>query len=111
MNRLALTLPGGKVIYDPQSRFNNLGEFISGLYQVIFYVSLALALYWLTWGIFEYIFAGGDKEKLASGRKKITWVIVGLMFILLAFLIAQFAGQVLLPEGSNQPFESLPISE
>ncbi len=111
MNKLALTLPGGQTIFDPQSKFNNLGSFISGLYQVVFYVAVALALYWLTWGIFEYIFAGGNKEQLGNGRKKITWALIGLMFVLVAFLVAQFLGQVVLPEGSKQPFNSLPITK
>lgn len=109
MNKLALTLPGGENIPDPQNKFHNTGEFISGLYQVTFLIAIFVALYWLAWGIFEYIFAGGDKQKLGSARNRIMWAIIGLIFILLAFLIAQFAAQILLPEGSNQPANILPI--
>ena len=86
-----------------------LNTVLSDLYQIIFYVATFVALFWLAWGIFEYIFAGGNKEKLASARKRMTWAIVGLIFVLLAFLIAQFTAQVILPKGSNQPAESLPI--
>ena len=109
MNKLSLTLPGGQVIYDPQSKFSNLGELITGLYNIGFLIATFLALFWLTWGVFEYIFAGGDKQKLAVARGRLTWAIIGLMFVLLAFLVAQYAGQILLPSGSNQPFNTLPI--
>ncbi|MDO8619547.1 MAG: hypothetical protein Q7R49_06445 [Candidatus Daviesbacteria bacterium] len=112
MNRLVLNLPGGSTtvnIPDPQNKFHDTGEFITGLYSVVFLVATFVALYWLVWGIFEYIFASGDKQKLASARSKLTWAIIGLIFVLLAFLIAQFAAQILLPAGSNQPFNTLPI--
>lgn len=105
MKQLALTFPGGTTIEDPQKKFHNLGEFVTGLYDVIFLVATFVALYWLTWGIFEYIFAGGDKQKLESARKRLTWAIVGLIFVALAYWIAQFAGQVILPNT----FQNLPI--
>lgn len=108
MNRLALTLPGGQTIYDPQLKFHNLGEFLTGLYNVGFLIATFVALFWLTWGVFEYIFAGGDKEKLSSARGRLTWAIIGLMFVLMAFLVAQYAGQVLLP-SRTQPSQTLPI--
>ena len=111
--KITLTVPGASnsaiPIFDPQNKFHNTGDFISGLYQVTFLIATFLALYWLVWGIFEYIIASGDKQKLAEARGKLTWAIIGLILILLAFLIAQFTAQILLPAGSNQPANSLPI--
>jgi hypothetical protein len=86
-----------------------IGGFVSELYQVAFLIATFVALYWLAWGVFEYIFAGGDKQKLSSARGRITWAIVGLVFVLLAFLIAQYGAQIILPTGSNQPASTLPI--
>ncbi len=112
MDKLTLTLPGGQTIQNPEGlrpEFNSLGGFLTQLYNVGFLIATFLALFWLTWGVFEYIFAGGNKEKLATARGRITWAIIGLIFVLMAFLIAQYAGQVLLPAGSNQPASTLPI--
>lgn len=87
----------------------SFGNVFSAATQIIFYIALFTALYWVSWGIFEYLFAGGAKEKLAGARKRITWAIVGLIFVLLAYLIAQYAAQIILPAGSNQPASTLPI--
>lgn len=86
-----------------------LGRVLTEAYQVIFLIATFTAFVWLVWGVFEYLFAGGDKNGIASARKRITWAIFGLIFVLLAYLIAQWAGQVILPEGANQPSKTLPI--
>lgn len=104
--KLFLTLPGGNVITDPQTKFNSLGGVLSETYQVVFYIATFTAFAWLVWGVFEYIFAGGDKNGIASARKRITWAIIGLIFVLLAFLIAQWGAQVVLPKDKVQ---QLPI--
>ncbi len=99
-------IPGFK--YDGATQ---LGTILTDAYQVVFLIATFTAFYWLVWGVFEYIFAGGDKNGIASARKRITWAIFGLIFVLLAYLIAQWAGQVILPDekGVNQPFTTLPI--
>ena len=112
MEKIALTLPGGQTIEGPKDlrpEFNSLGGFLTEFYQVVFLLATFLAFYWLTWGVFEYIFAGGDKQKLGNARGRITWAIIGLIFVLLAYLLAQFLAQILLPTGANQPANTLPI--
>ena len=50
-------------------------------------------------GGFRYISARGDPKALQSARGTITWAIVGLVFIILAFLIVDFlAGFIGIPE-------------
>lgn len=97
MTKLALTFPGGQVITDPQSKFTDLAGLISGLLEIVFFLAAFLAFFWLVWGAFQYIFAGGNKEKLAEARGRITWAIVGLVLVAVAFLVAQWAGQILKP--------------
>lgn len=78
-------------------KFTGLGGIILGLLNIIFSIAIFLAFYWLIWGAFQYIFASGDKNKLAQARGRITWALVGLFIIALAFLITQLAGQLLTP--------------
>ncbi|MBI4036545.1 hypothetical protein HY386_01530 [Candidatus Daviesbacteria bacterium] len=101
MKTLSLQLPGGQTITSPQTKFSDLGSFISGLYEIVFYLAIFLAFFWLVWGAFQYIVAGGNKENLAKASARITWAIVGLLLVAVAFLIAQFVGQVLQPKIST----------
>lgn len=98
MNKIALSFPGpsGTIITNPvqASGFNNLGNLISGLANIAFYIAGFLLLSWFAWGVFQYIFAGGDKEKLSKARSRITWAIVGFFITALAFAIAQFTEQI-----------------
>ena len=113
MKQLALNIPGfgnipnlpgfqvgpGKAISEP-----SLGGIFSGLLEIAFFLSAFLSFFWFVWGAFQYIFAGGDKEKLAKARARITWAIVGLLLVSAAFLVSQFVGQILQP----RPEQSLP---
>lgn len=79
--------------------FTSLGSFISGLLNITFLIAAFLTFFWLVWAAFQYIAAGGDKQKLAQARSRVTWAIVGLLLIAIAFLVAQFAQQIIQPKG------------
>lgn len=49
----------------------------------------------IIWGSVDWILSGGDKEKVAGGRKRITTAITGLVVLSLSFLFMVIAGQVL----------------
>lgn len=49
----------------------------------------------IIWGAVEWILSGGDKEKIAGARKRITTAITGLAILSLSFLIVVTAGQIL----------------
>lgn len=89
-------------------RFTSLGDFISGLLNIAFSITVFLAFFWLVWGGFQYIAAGGDKQKLAAARSRITWAIVGLLLVSVAFLVAQFAVEIL-PPFKGTPRQITPI--
>src|SRR3990167_4694958 len=101
MYKLALSLPGGTNIDSPTTSFTNLGDLFSGLANIAFFIAGFLMLSWFAWGVFEYIFAGGDKAALEKARKRITWAIVGFFITMLAFAISQFAEQIF-PQTLNE---------
>jgi hypothetical protein len=78
-----------------------LGEVLSQLLIVIYFIATFLAFFWLVWGAFQYITAGGEKEKLAQARSRIIWAIAGLLIVLAAFMVAQFTQQILQPRGGS----------
>lgn len=82
-NPIASKFPTGK-----------LGEVLSAASVVIFYIVVFLTFYWLVWGAFQYLFAGGNKENLAKARARITWALVGLIIVILAYLVTQWAASI-----------------
>ena len=91
-------IPGLNDIYklNPVPKFKNLGDFLTGLFDVVFYLAFFLAFFWIVWAAFQYILAGGDKTKLAEARKRIIFALVGLIVIALAFCIMTLPVLVLL---------------
>lgn len=86
------------------SNFATLGDLVSGLLNIVFYIAVFLAFYYLVWGALSYIMAQGKKENLAKARARITWAIIGLMITLLAFFIAKYASEIFKPTTGGLPF-------
>lgn len=107
MNELALNIPEfgnipdfPKITPGAGSISNqSLGGIISGLAEIALMLSAFLAFIWFVWGAFQYIFAGGDKEKLSKAKSRITWSVVGLLLVATAFMISQFAAAILQPRN------------
>ena len=104
--KIAQVLPDLQKIYDakPAKDINSLGDLISVFLNIVFYAAGFLAFFYLVWGAFSYIMAQGKKEDLAKARARITWAIVGLMIILLAFMIAKYAATIFPPTTGGLPF-------
>lgn len=107
MNKLALTIPGFSPIPNPpglKTEFTDLSSIISPFLNIIFYLAVFLAFYWLVWGAWAYIFAAGEKENLAKARNRIKWALIGLLVTLMSFLIAKYAGEIFTPGRGGIPF-------
>lgn len=111
---LALTLPGGYSVStstypnELQQFFNpsnntSIGYLVSQFLQIALYIGGAVMVFWLGWGVFQYIFSGGSKERLAFARKRMIFALVGFMILLIAFAIQQYVKQSIfapqLPSG------------
>lgn len=111
MNQIALTIPGFSPIPNPSglaSKFVSpnqpfLGVFLTSLLDIIFYIAVFLAFYYLIWGAFQYLMAQGNKEELGKARGRITWAIIGLMVVLISYSISQYVRQIFPAQGGT-PF-------
>lgn len=108
MTKLALTIPQfGNIPNFPDlgkkgsglENVTTLGGITSSLLDIVFMISAFLAFFWFVWGAFQYIFAGGNQESLTKAKARMTWSVVGLLIVAAAFLISQFAGEILKPRN------------
>lgn len=73
---------------------------ITNIFDRIVEVSVTLAFIalflLLIWGGFKFVISGGDKESLKAASLTITWALLGMLFLVLAWLalrlIALFTG-------------------
>lgn len=71
--------------------------------RITFTVAGFLMLIWLVWGVFQYIFAGGDKGALAKARSRIQWAIIGFLILIISFSISEFAKTIIPTQRVNIP--------
>lgn len=104
MKYLSLKLPGSDVNIPVPPGFKysgesaNFGAVLSDFLTIVFYIAMFLAFFWLVWGAFQYMVAGGNKQSLASARSRITWALIGLILVAIAYSITLFVGDVLKPK-------------
>lgn len=100
------SVPGLSDIFksNPAPAFDKLADFISPLLNIAFYAAAFLAFFWLAWGAYAYIMAQGKKEGLEKARARITWALIGLIFVALAFAITKFVSEIFGPNTGGLPF-------
>lgn len=106
MRDLALKIPnlnGTPAQITPPAGFKpsfiKLGSILSTSLDLVLSVVGILLFLMLFWGAFQYILAGGDKEKLGKARNRITYALVGFIIVIIAFSASQFIQNVLLTTG------------
>lgn len=94
-----------KNVGPPNFRFNNanLGTILSDLLNIAFYLATFLAFIWIAVAALYWLFSAGDKEKIAKSRTRITYALVGLFIIILAWIIKNFVQDFLQPKNIPIP--------
>lgn len=64
--------------------FKSVVNVVIGLINTVIPFLIGVAFVLVIWGIFKYVAAGGDNEKIAEGRRVIIWGVFTL-FIMLSF--------------------------
>jgi vacuolar-type H+-ATPase subunit I/STV1 len=108
MKNLALELPGigrvqGYPFLKPELSGGDIGSIISAFLSLTLLIGGFLMFIWFVWGVFEYIFAGGNKDALGKARKRMTWAIVGFLLFALSFAVSQYASTIFKPTSPIVP--------
>lgn len=72
----------------------DLGNLISNTITLFFTIGGIGFMIMILWGAVNWILSGGDKEKIAGARKRITTAIIGLVLLSLTFVITIVVGQI-----------------
>jgi len=101
MNYLALSIPKGpgqgsvqvKAPGDiPTGGLPIVAKVIGNAITFMLIITVILTLIFLVWGGVQWIQSGGDKQKVAQARSRITYSIIGLIIALAAFFILNVIG-------------------
>lgn len=49
-----------------------------------------VAVFLIIWAGIQYVMSSGDKEKVDGARKRMTYAIIGLVFIIMSFTLLRF---------------------
>ncbi|MDO8638584.1 MAG: hypothetical protein Q7R43_03340 [Candidatus Daviesbacteria bacterium] len=116
MTNLALKIPGFNQPINPPEELvkvfpsQSLGEVLTAVFDLILLIAGVLMFYWMIWGIFHYIFAGGDKEGLSKARARITWAIVGFIIIVISFAVQGYVKNIF-PPFKGEPKVIMTVTE
>lgn len=72
----------------------NVGKIMRNVVALFFVVGGVGIVIYLLWGAVEWIFSGGDKEKVAGARRRITHAIIGFVLLALSFVIIITVGRI-----------------
>jgi hypothetical protein len=87
--------PDGRGSRITGSAGDDLGTLIKNTVTLFFSIGGIGFTIMILWGTVNWILSGGDKEKIAGARKRITTAIVGLVLLSLTFVIIFVLGQIL----------------
>ncbi len=96
MEYITLTLPGGKQLQAPASiptgGTDKLAKILGNALSTMIVATVLITLVFLVLGGLQWISSGGDKNKIAAARHKITWAIIGLIVALCSYFIISVVG-------------------
>lgn len=72
----------------------NVGMIMRNVVSLFFAVGAVGVVIYFLWGAVEWIFSGGDKEKVGNARKRITHSLIGLTLLALSFVIINLVGRI-----------------
>jgi len=71
-----------------------ISNIINKIIQLIYVVAGIIFVFMIIISALQWILSGGDKEAVAKARGRLTWAIIGIVFLALAFVIIKVIGQI-----------------
>ena len=74
----------------PTGGINTVQKIIQIGITILFVGAIVITFFYLIQGGIQWIVSGGDKQRIEQARLKLTYAVVGLVVVLLAFFIINF---------------------
>ena len=71
-----------------------ISTLLTNLITIIYELAAIAVVFMLLFGAFQWIISGGEKEAIAKARSRITWAIIGIVFLALTFVILTVIGRI-----------------
>ncbi len=71
-----------------------ISMFLSNVVTLIYITASIVFVFMVLISAFQWITSAGDKEKVAAARNRLTFAIIGIVILALAFVIIRLVGQV-----------------
>ena len=96
MRILPLYVPGQGIITGPkgvpQGGTGMFEKILQTGIQILLIGAILIAFFYLVWGGLNWITSEGDKQKVHSARLQLSYAIIGLFIVFLAFLAITLVG-------------------
>jgi hypothetical protein len=78
-----------QVITNPLNGVNNITDLLKKLISVVIQIGIPVAVFFIVWSGFDFIFAKGDAAKIKAARERLLYTLVGVAIMLGSFVITQ----------------------
>ena len=69
-------------------KFNSIQGFVEGFLKAVVYIGFPIAVLFVVYSGFLFVFAQGNSEQLAKAKKNFMWTVVGVALFLGAWALA-----------------------
>lgn len=83
-----------------------LGTFFSNIIEIIYVVGGIIFIFMLVFSAVQWLISGGDKEKVAQAKARLTYAIMGIVLLAVSFILIGTIGKITgftLFQGQNNP--------
>ncbi len=97
------TCPSGIIcLYNPLTA-TDINGVICGIMNLLFIVSVPIAIIMIIWGGIQIMTASGKEEQLNKGKKTLTWAVIGFAIVFSTKFIIGFILEILGGPGFQNP--------
>ncbi len=94
-----LNFPGFQIGPNAAIKDPSLAGILSAILSLVFSIAGILLFVFLLWGVVQYILAGGQKERMAKAKARITYALIGFVVVVIAFSLSNFLQSIFFPAG------------
>jgi hypothetical protein len=76
----------------PHGGLGTLQTYLNNFLTLFMLIGMFLMVIYIVWAGIQWITSGGDKQKLATARGRLTWAVVGFIILMLSFFIVNAVG-------------------